>query len=391
MQEQLNSIQKEHEQAIQNRLDAQRDQQKSYQLKKEQEKLLEKTQETYNRTVEDQKKVTTELEQIQIDRTAIKQTREAIETYMDSLKESLNHGSPSEVHHTESQKHPTHDLSTFRVVVDREELFNPHTTAGDSITLYLDTLPWSLRYCSSGSCFIGSHEGKGRPEERPRHQIQISWGYWLSESPITQSIWRKVMNSEPSQFRGDHHPVESITWLDAVRFCNRMSEMQGFQPAYHLETGIRTLAHWNPLANGYRLPTEAEWEYAARSGLDSGIEIYSGGHELEQFGWFSKNSGGETHPVGLKEPNHWGFFDFCGNIWEWCHDEWLKDAYKGRRSVNRDPVHYQAKLSPRVIRGGGWYDFANRCRISYRPGLEAEGSYGIGFRPCLPLHLLDEN
>jgi formylglycine-generating enzyme len=252
--------------------------------------------------------------------------------------------------------------------------------------IFVGNYCWRLRYCPAGMTWLGSKQGEGKSEEKPCHKIRINKGFWFAETPVTQALWNQIMEDNPSQFLGQDRPVEGVTWLEAVLFCNALSLAQNLEPAYEvLKENHRTEVQWYQNASGYRLPTEAEWEYAARCGQSGQSHLYTNGSDLDAVAWFSKNAKGETQSVGLKEANSWGLYDLCGNVWEWCHDTWKKDIYRTRSDgVTRDPFHYQALLTPRSVRGGAWYDFAACCRLAYRPGLDVNGPYGVGLRPCLP-------
>ena len=267
-----------------------------------------------------------------------------------------------------------------------EYIVVPKPTEAEISEIWVGKFCWRLRYCPAGMTWLGSEQGEGNKEERPRHKVRINKGFWLAETPVTQALWNQIMQENPSQFKGLDRPVEGVTWLEAVLFCNALSEAQGLSLAYQvIKDKHRTEVIWHKEAQGYRLPTEAEWEYAARCGQSGQGYQYANGHDLDTVAWFSKNARGETHAVGLKEANAWGLHDLCGNVWEWCHDTWQKDIYRTRSDgVTRDPVFYQPLLTPKSIRGGSWYDFAASCRIAYRPGLDVNGPYGVGFRPCLP-------
>jgi formylglycine-generating enzyme required for sulfatase activity len=197
------------------------------------------------------------------------------------------------------------------------------------------------------------------------------------------------MLKNPSQFSGAARPVEGVSWLEAVSLCNALSEREGRSPAYVVEgVGQRARVLWDQEATGYRLPTEVEWEYAARGGQEGERHLYAMGSDLEAVAWFSQNAHGETHPVGLKDPNAWGLKDLCGQVWEWTHDEWRRDAYKqraGEHSLSYDPHLYSPLLSAKVVKGGAWYDFASACRLAARPGQDPATRYGVGLRVMRPL------
>ena len=177
---------------------------------------------------------------------------------------------------------------------------------------------------------------------------------------ITQAQYEQVMGVNPSRFKGADNPVENVSWDDAVEFCRRLSELPAEKEA----------------GNVYRLPTEAEWEYACRAGTTT---MYSFGDDESKLGdcdWFSENSGTKTHPVGGKKPNAWGLYDMHGNVWEWCQD--LYGDYPSGPVT--DPTG-PATGSDRVYRGGSWYGTAVYCRSANRHWyLPSYRSINLGFR-----------
>ena len=213
-------------------------------------------------------------------------------------------------------------------------------------------------------------------------------GYWLSETPVTQRLWTMVMGPKEWSVEGDDLPADHISWLEAARFCNQLSRSFGLSTVYQIKRDARVIVNWNQDATGYRLPTEAEWEHAARAGgKHSGH--FPGQSQLTDLAWYSKNAQKQLQNVGQKQSNFWNIHDLSGNIWEWCHDEWRRDIYRARvRDGERaviNPVHYQEQLTPRVIKGGAFYDLSSACRIASRPGQEVKNGYGVGIRLCLPL------
>ena len=192
-------------------------------------------------------------------------------------------------------------------------------------------------------------------DEIPQHEVTLD-GFWLGKYPVTQGQWVKVMESNPSKFqKGDDYPVEMVSWYEAQDFC--MGLMQK-------GSGM------------FRLPTEAEWEYAARSGGRN--EKYAGGNDLERVAWYGGNSGGSTHPVGTKAPNGLGLFDMSGNVWEWMADTFDRNAYINHNREN--PLHLGRGMF-RVQRGGGWDSRPIWVRSTHRFG-EEMGSHNdcTGFR-----------
>jgi formylglycine-generating enzyme required for sulfatase activity len=177
-------------------------------------------------------------------------------------------------------------------------------------------------------------------------RTQRSWAvdlaaYELAALPVTQAQYEQVMGERPSATQGDRLPVESVSWLDAVRFCNALSERVGLSPAY----GLQDEVEWDIAADGYRLPTEAEWEHACRAGT-TGARY----GELDKVAWYRGNSAERIHEVGGKQPNAWGLYDMLGNVWEWCWDIYDAEVYG----------------TYRVLRGGGWFDEPWSCRASVR-------------------------
>ncbi len=179
----------------------------------------------------------------------------------------------------------------------------------------------------------GSEDGPRRAAERPQRSVRITRAFYLGKYPVTQAQWAAVMGNTPSYFRGPTRPVESVSWTDCQDFLLRLNATVEDQDVE------------------FRLPTEAEWEYACRAGTTT---LYSFGDdlsELGQYAWHGLNSGGRTHPVGLKKPNAWGLYDMHGNVWEWCQD-WFGRAYYADAPVE-NPLGPESGRR-RVLRGGSW-------------------------------------
>jgi formylglycine-generating enzyme required for sulfatase activity len=185
------------------------------------------------------------------------------------------------------------------------------------------------------------------------------------------------MENNPSHFKGDALPVENVSWYEAVAYCNALSLKEGLTPAYR-GSGESMVCDFS--ANGYRLPTEAEWEYAAREGTRAyGGYEYAGGDNIEELGWYHGNSGGRTHPVGTKAPNGLGLYDMSGNVWEWCWD-WYSGSYERRDQT--DPRGPPAGTD-RVDRGGSALYDAEFLRSANRDGYIPTYRYWfLGFRVC---------
>ena len=193
--------------------------------------------------------------------------------------------------------------------------------------------------------------------EKPAHQVTLS-SYYIGETEVTQALWEAVMGSNPSYFKGSEHPVERVSWDDCQTFIRKLNTLTG---------------------KTFRLPTEAEWEYAARSGKKSQGYKYSGSNTLDNVAWYDDNSGGETHPVKTKSPNELGLYDMSGNVWEWCQD-W-SGGYDS--SSQKNPTG-PSTGSARVSRGGSWYYFARYCRVSFRGNSAPDNRSGsLGFRLAL--------
>jgi formylglycine-generating enzyme required for sulfatase activity len=197
-------------------------------------------------------------------------------------------------------------------------------------------------------------------EGQTAHKVTLTQAFELGVYEVTQEQYKKVMGTTPSEFKGPQKPVEQVSWDDAVEFCRKLSELPGEKSTGYV----------------YRLPTEAEWEYACRAGTTTAYSFGDSESELGDYAWYDKNSGKTTHPVGGKKPNAWGLYDMHGNVFEWCHD-WYGDYPSG--SVT-DPTGV-ASGSDRVYRGGSWYDYSVHCRSAYR-GRNTPDLRGIhlGFR-----------
>jgi len=195
-------------------------------------------------------------------------------------------------------------------------------------------------------------EATGDRDETP-HVVSLTEPYWLSETQVTQEVWEKIMGSNPSYFKGEQLPVESISWNDCQDFLAK-------------------------LGTNYRLPSEAQWEYACRAGTTT--KYYAGELEqcLDSIAWYDKNAGGETHKVGLKQPNAWGFYDMHGNVWEWCRDWYGRNYYTNSPATNPTGP---ASGSRRVFRGGSWFPSAFGLRCASRNyGYPTYRGYDVGFR-----------
>jgi len=203
----------------------------------------------------------------------------------------------------------------------------------------------------------------GREGEKPVHTVWID-SFLMDRHEVTQAEYEKHGQIEafpnPSHFQGADLPVEQVTWPQAARYCNARSRFERLQPCYNENTGACDFE-----ATGYRLPTEAEWEYACRAGTDSDYSFGSEARRLGDFAWFADNSAKKTHPVGRKKPNPWGLFDIHGNVAEWCQDVYDLGYYKASTAKNpRGPDDGKEY----VLRGGSWKSSADALRSFYRIG-----------------------
>ena len=208
---------------------------------------------------------------------------------------------------------------------------------------------------AAGEFMMGSETGFGY--EKPAHKVKITEAFSISKFEITQKIFQLVMNQNPSGVHADNLPVMNITFDEAILFCNRLSAIFGLDTVYQIN-GKNIIINSN--ANGYRLPTEAEWEYACRAGSASD---YPGSGILDDIGWYDGNSAYNPHPVGSKQPNAWGIFDMNGNVWEWCWDWYDGNYYANSPSTNPAGPSTGAR---HVIRGGSCVDGATFARSANR-------------------------
>ena len=215
--------------------------------------------------------------------------------------------------------------------------------APKEVTYYTNEVGMEFVLMPAGELLMGSPRGEPGREanERPQHEVRITKAFYIGAHEVTQEQYAAVMGRNPSKFPGARNPVERVSWHDAVEFCARLSEKDG-----------RT----------YRLPTEAEWEYACRAGSTTAYSFGDDPRRLDDCAWYSRNSEHRPHEVGLKLPNAWGLYDMHGNVWEWCQD-WYADGY--RSSAAEDPTG-PTSGSYRCVRGGSWFDYPTPLRSAAR-------------------------
>ncbi|MDE0867234.1 MAG: formylglycine-generating enzyme family protein, partial [Rubripirellula sp.] len=210
-----------------------------------------------------------------------------------------------------------------------------------------NSIGMKLKLIPAGTFTMG--DANGDSDETP-HQVTLTKPFKLGIHEVTQSQYEQVMGSNPSQDKGTDNPVENVNWTGAVNFCRRLSALPAEKAAGNL----------------YRLPTEAQWEYACRAGTTTrysfGDDEFDGRSGLGEYAWWRGNIDGKSHPVGSKQPNAWGLYDMHGNVWEWCQDWYDEDYYES--SPTSDPTG-PSEGSYRVIRGG-WYNSADHCRSAGR-------------------------
>ncbi|HET6247268.1 MAG TPA: SUMF1/EgtB/PvdO family nonheme iron enzyme [Tepidisphaeraceae bacterium] len=202
----------------------------------------------------------------------------------------------------------------------------------------------------SAGKFTMGREG-GRADEKP-HAVAVG-SFYMDRDLVTQELYEKVMGVNPSKKPGKQNPVERIQWIDAAKFCNKCSDLDGLSPCYNLQTWE---CDFN--ADGYRLPTEAEWEYACRAGTQTRYFFGDDAADAPRYMWCKPESAGLAHPVGRKQANPWGLNDMLGNVWEWCNDWYDAGAYQ--QSSSSDP-HGPVSGKQRVLRGGAWDCTADIC------------------------------
>lgn len=216
------------------------------------------------------------------------------------------------------------------------------TSSAANAKLTLKNLTANMVYVSGGTFTMGATSEQGseaEDDEKPVHSVTLS-SFYICKYEVTQALWQAVMGSNPSKWKGDDLPVETVNWDDCQTFIRKLNALTG---------------------KNFRLPTEAEWEFAARGGNNSRGYKYAGSNNIGDVAWYDDNSGSKTHVVGTKSPNELGIYDMSGNVWEWCQD-W----YGSYSSASQTNPTGASSGSCRVLRGGGWSYRARSCRSSFR-------------------------
>ena len=226
-----------------------------------------------------------------------------------------------------------------------------------------DGVEMKLLKIEAGTFEMSAKDGENYPEEVP-HQVTLTQDFYLARTEVTQAQWKAVMGTDPADHKGDNLPVEKVSWHDAMEFCMKLNE-----------TG-KAPSGWM-----FTLPTETQWEYAARGGNKSKGYKFSGSDDLGEVAWCWDNSSSKTHPVGQKSPNELGLCDMSGNVYEWCLDDWNSDSSKLTAEFTRDD---DQNKSNRALRGGRWGNLSRFCRSAYRGyGAPTLHDKNLGFRPAL--------
>ena len=228
------------------------------------------------------------------------------------------------------------------------------------LTFTVNGVSFDMVEVRGGTFMMGAtseqHDADG--DEKPVHQVTVS-SFYMGKTEVTQALWKAVTGREPSYFKGSNRPVENVSWEDCQDFIAKLNRLTGMH---------------------FRLPTEAEWEFAARGGIKSFGTQFSGNNDLDEVAWYYNNNEGQTHDVATKRPNELGLYDMSGNVWEWCSD-WYADYSSASQTNPTGPI----SGSERVLRGGSWCGNARYCYVFARDGYYPDARYYyIGLRLALP-------
>ena len=232
---------------------------------------------------------------------------------------------------------------------------NQSTDSSQELVFNVNGVQFKMKYVEGGTFMMGASDDddKAREDEQPTHKVRLG-SYYMGETQVTQELWQAVMGDNPSHFKGDRLPVEQVFWVDCQEFVKKINNLTG---------------------KTFSLPTEAQWEFAARGGNKSKGYKYSGSNNLDEVAWYEGNSNRQTHQVATKNANELGLYDMSGNVWEWCND-WF-DSYYYSKSPQENP---KGPLSGgrRVVRGGSWNDDGRYCRGSFRGNCIPDDRCNVG-------------
>jgi len=238
----------------------------------------------------------------------------------------------------------------------------PSTTLPATPSEVLTKSGVGMVYLPGGEFMMGTSQGNA--DEGPAHKVHVT-GFMMDQYTVTHDMFTKVQLPNPSHWQDNpRKPVERVRWRDAKQYCDERSLSEGLKPCYNEKT-----MDWecDYSASGYRLPTEAEWEYACRAGTDGPYD-FGPPDKLRQYAWFADNADEKTHPVGQKKPNLWGLYDMYGNVSEWCEDVYSPTYYQQSAAVDPHGPPSPGKDVKRVMRGGSWKSSAAMCRATFRQG-----------------------
>lgn len=309
------------------------------------------------------------------------------------IRYTIDGSDPSQVSSFYSKPISINQNTTIKAKAYKDGL-TPSEMAIASYTIVIS--PGEMIYVQGGSITIGDTNGGGWFDETPTHNVTLN-SFYIGKYEVTQSEYSAIMGFNPAYDHGvgNNYPAHNISWYAAIKYCNLLSIAQGYTPAYTIN-GSTNPIEWGPVptsnnviwnnascnwnANGYRLPTEAEWEFAARGGLNNPNYLYSGSDNVGAVAWYYENSTNSAHPVGHKSHNGIGIYDMSGNVYEWCWDYYSEEYYSN--SLTNNPTGPFSGNS-RVHRGGAWSTGFDHCRVARRGnlGMFSENS-NQGLRIC---------
>lgn len=279
----------------------------------------------------------------------------AIEHIAYSQRKSLEH----KTDHIFAKQH----IDKYNILIPKEAILkikDATYVASNDLMFKVNGVSFKMIKVKGGIFTMGFNFDKGIPyneDERTLHLVTLS-DFWIGETEVTQALWKAVMGDNPSDFKGDNLPVEQVSWNDCQIFIKKLNALTG---------------------KSFRLPTEAEWEYAARGGCQSKGYMYSGSNSLDEVAWYSKTTDHNgTKPVKTKKPNELGLYDMSGNVCEWC-----SDYFGSYSSFEQNNPSGPSSGSSRVFRGGGWYHDVSNCRVSRRRHQSPDYRDFNGFRLVL--------